>query len=344
MKSVKRLIQSLLVVFILFSCNMDMPEFDDYDYTAVYFPLQYPIRTLSLGEEEFDNSLDKELKFHIAPNIGGMYVNKKNWTVDFVVDESMAANLRDINGNSIKVLPQSYYTLNPGSRVEIQPGSFRGMIQVQLNQQFLNDTMAYRTHYVIPLRITGTSADYILTGEAIENLPNPDPRIPAHWVNPPKDFVLFAIKYVNPYHGAYLHHGVNTRYDQNNNQVSKTVYRQTYVVNNPLYQLTTNGTNVVHTNGIANFRGTVGGQYKMKLSFAENGDVVVGSLPGARWAASGTGKYVVGGGEWGEKPRDAIFLSYEYTDGNFLHKVTDTLVFRNRGLKFEEFTPVVIAP
>jgi hypothetical protein len=341
MKSVKRLIKLFVVLSVFFGCNTALPEFDDFDYTAVYFPIQYPIRTLSLGEEEFDNSLDKELKFHIAPNIGGMYENRKTWTVDFVIDENLAKDLTDISGNPLKALPQSYYSLSPAGRVEISPGSFKGMIQVQLNEDFLDDPMAFKTHYVIPLRIIASSADSILTGEAVEGIASPDPRIPSHWVVRPRNFVLFGIKYVNPYHGTYLHHGRNIRFDQNNNPVDTAVYRQIYLVNNPLYQLTTEGKNVVHTNGISSFRGAIGGQYKMELTFADNGDIVVGSLPGARWATSGTGKYVVGGGEWGQKPRDAIYLSYQYQDGNNRHQVTDTLIFRNRGLRFEEFVPRV---
>ena len=71
---------------MLFGCEQKNPVFPDFDYTAVYFPLQFPMRTLSLGEEEYDNTLDKELKFHISANIGGMYENTQDWSVDFVVD------------------------------------------------------------------------------------------------------------------------------------------------------------------------------------------------------------------------------------------------------------------
>ena len=37
-----------------------------------------------------------------------------------------------------------------------------------------------------------------------------------------------------------------------------------------------------------------------------------------------------------------MYLSYEYYDGlNNLHRVTDTLIYRNRGIKYEVFNPVV---
>jgi hypothetical protein len=69
MISMKRLIPLLSVMLLLNACEQKLPEYEDFEYTAVYFPHQYPIRTLSLGEEEYDNSLDQELKFHIAQNI-----------------------------------------------------------------------------------------------------------------------------------------------------------------------------------------------------------------------------------------------------------------------------------
>jgi hypothetical protein len=38
---------------------------------------------------------------------------------------------------------------------------------------------------------------------------SPDPRLAGDWGVSPKDFVLYAVKYVNPYHGAYLRRGVD---------------------------------------------------------------------------------------------------------------------------------------
>ena len=36
-----------------------------------------------------------------------------------------------------------------------------------------------------------------------------------------------------------------------------------------------------------------------------------------------------------------MYLSYEYHDGVNLHRATDTLIYRNRGIKYEVFNPVV---
>ena len=58
----------------------------------------------------------------------------------------------------------------------------------------------------------------------------------------------------------------------------------------------------------------------------------------------GSGSYVEEGSECGGEPRDALYLDYMYNDGVFDHQVYDTLVFRDRGIAFEEFLPVLMVP
>lgn len=337
----KRILSIITVVVLLTGCEQKLPEFDDFDYTAVYFPLQYPMRTLSMGEEtNYDNSLEKELIFHIAPNIGGMYENLEDWTVDFMVDESLAENISDNSGDTILPLPSSYYTLTPVDQVTIPAGSFKGLIEVQLSDAFLDDPLAYGNHYVIPLKITGTSADSILGGKSA--LPEDvvaDPRVGSDWEISPKDFVLYGIKYVNPYHGTYLHRGQDILYDTLNNPLDTNTYRQIYIVDDELWNLSTRGMDVLHTNGIANNKG---GGYRMELTISESGEIRIDSISGSEFLPTGSGTYVKDGGEWGGKPRDVIYLSYSFSQGDtILHQVNDTLVYRNRGIKFETFTPVV---
>jgi hypothetical protein len=336
----KRLIPILTVFALVTGCEQELPEFQDFEYTAVYYPFQYPMRTLSMGEEDaYDNSLEKELVFHIAPVIGGMYENTESWTVDFEVADTLAHHIENVGGDTILPLPASYYSLTPSGQVVIPPGSFRGMIEVQLTQDFLNDPLSYGNHYVIPLRITGTSADSVLTGLPSGVNPDPDPRRASDWSIQPKDFVLYGIKYVNPYHGTWLHRGRDVIYDPDNNPVDTVIYREIYIVDDELWNLDTRGMDVVHTDGIANFRG---GVYRMELTFNESGDIRIDSIPGSEFLPTGTGKFVQDGSEWGGKQRDAIYLSYTFTEGDTLtHQVHDTLVYRNRGIKFEELTPVL---
>ena len=53
---------------------------------------------------------------------------------------------------------------------------------------------------------------------------------------------------------------------------------------------------------------------------------------------SGSGSFQVDGDAWGGEARDAMYLQYTYMDPDTIrHEVRDTLVFRNRGLRFELF-------
>ena len=86
----KKLIFILLIISLFFSaCKNDDWEFPDYDYTTVYFAYQSPIRTITLGEDIFDTSLDNEHKCEIIATMGGVYKNHKNVVIDYRVDNSL---------------------------------------------------------------------------------------------------------------------------------------------------------------------------------------------------------------------------------------------------------------
>ncbi len=334
----KKILLLLSLAILLFSCENQEIEFPDFSYNAVYFPVQYPVRTLSLGEDRLDNSKDRELKFDIGISIGGMYENEQDWTVSYVVDESFCVGLV----NNVLPMPQEYYTLNPIDEVVIPSGSFSGLIEVQLTEDFLYDSLATSNHYVIPLRITGTDADSILTGLPL--IPDADKRIASQWDAgaPPKDFTLFMVKYINEYHGSYLRRGVDYTLDVSDNPIDTSVYRQKYVEEDQVVHLSTIG----RREDMTNFLGVnTGADYAAKLVFEETAGTVsvdsseVSSFPVTE---SINGLYVPDGDSWGGKDRDAIYLNYKYNDGNNDHLVFDTLVFRERGIKYEQFIPKVI--
>ena len=58
------------------SCHNQEVEFPDYDYSAVYFAYQTPVRTIVLGEDIYDTSLDNQHKLKIYAAMGGVYENK----------------------------------------------------------------------------------------------------------------------------------------------------------------------------------------------------------------------------------------------------------------------------
>jgi hypothetical protein len=341
----KKIIAFISAILALASCENIESDYKDYDFQAVYFPFQYPVRTLSLGNDNIDNSLDKQHKFHIGVSIGGLYIeNSKDWTVDYVVDNTLVENYL-VNGSSdtLRVLPASYYTLNPTGNVTIPKGSFSGLIEVQLTDAFFVDPKAIKGSYVIPLKISATSADSILSGKALPDLTIPaDRHVEAHWLSQqtPKDYTLFGIKYINPYHGKWLRRCQIIEKNPTNTTVIQTiVIRNTYIERDQIVALNTNSMTEV----ISNF---VGNLFTSKMSLTVAGTAVnIKTVTGAAVAASGSGTYKAGGESWGGKPYDALYLNYSYTLANGNNcSVMDTLVFRDRGIIVQEARPAVITP
>lgn len=339
----KTILIIISAVFVFVSCENMPIDYKDYDYQAVYFPFQYPVRTLSLGNDKIDNSLDKQHKFHIGVSIGGIYLNNsKTWTVDYEVDDSLVSNyLVNSNNDTLMVLPANYYTLNPTKTVVIPSGSFSGLIQVQLTDAFFNDPVSIKGNYVIPLKIKSTSADSILVGKALEDLPNaPDRHIESDWESQktPRDYTLFGIKYINPYHGKWLRRGqIIEKNPTNNAVIQTTIIRNQYIERDQIVELNTSSLTEVISNYIGN-------DFNSKMNITVSGsDVTISSIEGQTLVASGRGTFVTDGESWGGKLYDALYLNYTYTleNGNVC-LVNDTLVLRDRGIKIQEARPSVI--
>jgi len=279
--------------------------------------------------------------FDIGVSIGGMYENKQDWTVDYVVDHSLTDSVYTSTSPAYKIkpLPQDYYTLDPENTVIIQKGSFNGRIRVELTDNFFDDTLAVLGHYVIPLRITGTSADSILSG--FPAVQNPNSTDASHWEIEPKNWVMFGIKYVNAYHGSYLHRGRDvTVLTESGNPVDTTIFRDRYRERDPVIWLTTIGRKTVVTNGIGD---QTGEDYSMVLEFdndkGANGNVVVKPWNESSYEVAGSGTYFdksTSVEQWSLITWQSMHLNYSYDDGTYTHNITDTLVFRSREIAYEE--------
>jgi hypothetical protein len=336
----KNLIIIILFIMGIAACENQEQEFPDFDFQTVYFPHQLPLRTLSLGEDRVDNSLDREHKFDIGVSIGGMYENRQDWTVDYVVDPSLTDSAYT-GGDPILPLPTNYYTLDPANTVVIPKGSFNGLIRVELTDQFFNDNLAITGRYVIPLRITGTSADSVLSGK--QALPGEaDRRVVGDWESgkAPKDWVLYGIKFVNAYHGTYLHRGRDIIYS-GGVPIDTVEFRNRYVEKDMTILLTSLGQQSVATNGIANKISKTGKQ-SMELVFdnpsGAPGAITINPREGSNFAVTGTGQYfdmATSVESWTGLTWQSMYLNYTYTDGADTHQVVDSLVFRDRGIQFE---------
>ena len=337
------LISSILLT-ILTACNKDW-EFEDYKYSTVYFPYQTPVRTLVLGEDLFDNTLDNQHKFQIMAAMGGVYENTKDITLDVVVDNSLANNLRfgSANGDSVLAMPNNYYSLPGKSQIVIPTGKMMGGIEIQLTDAFFADPRSIKNTYVIPMRIASVNnVDSILSGKG--NVATPDRRKATDWAVAPKDYVLYAVKYVNPWHGFYLRRGVDMVKGANGNTAEDTtlVYRKDYVVKDEVVKVVTQSLTGATLDLNAKSKANVNMPFQLELKFDDKGKVTINNPATAMYTASGNGEFVKQGDMWGNEKRDVLHLNYEVNFGDAVHQFKDTIVLRDRGVKMETFTPVIV--
>ena len=77
----------------LTSCKNADISFPDYEGgVSVYFPYQYPVRTIVLGEDTYDTTLDNLHKCKIFATMGGAY-NGRDIKLEIAVDNTLCDNL-----------------------------------------------------------------------------------------------------------------------------------------------------------------------------------------------------------------------------------------------------------
>lgn len=232
-------------------------------------------------------------------------------------------------------------------------------------------------HYVIPLRITDYEGlDSLLTGVPAEDVTDPIKIKADDWQTLPKDYTLYGIKYMNKYQGIYLRRGEDAAVGTNESVKiyangsptettseiidSTTVYRSEFVVGDELLPLSTAGRNeVIATIDIRRPGIPTTSTLSLLLTFDDNQEVTVTNAdPTSSIVVTGSGKFVEDGDEWGGESRDVIHLEYEFLDEEIVvdteyffgrvvsektstlslyHTVKDTLVIRDRNVKFEQF-------
>jgi hypothetical protein len=350
----KRILIILAIFAGFLSCQNQDVDFPDYKYTTGYFPYQYPVRTLLLGNDIiYDNSNDNAHKFVVSVAMGGVYKNTKDRTFTFSVDNKLCDNvLFKSSGNPVRALPSNYYSLSSNDKIVIQSGNVNGGVEVQLTDAFFNDPDAYKLAYVLPLKLTGVNGlDSLLNGTP--SVDNPDPRVSGHWNILPKDFTMFAVKFRNPYDGTFLHRGI-TAIKSGSEQTSVS-YHKAYVEQDDLRSISTSGKNQVSFSTPVRITGT-SGNVNLLLNFPDGSTGTAdcsitgtASYQGAddqtySIAVSGSGRFIQGGEsgnneEWGGKKRDVLYLSYQFTDtqNNITCAATDTLVLRDRSMAFETY-------
>lgn len=336
----KKLLLILSLTIGLISCeNFDI-EHPDYAYTSGFFPYQFPVRTLVLGDYIYDNANDNAKKFVVSVAMGGVYENKQDRAFQIEVDNSLCNNILFSNGgDQIKALPSNYYTLSSTNKIVIQKGKMNGGIEVQLTDAFFADPQAIKNTYVVPIRLKSSSdVDSILVGNSSN--PNADPRIASQWIIAPKNFTMFAVKYINEFHGTYFHYGASTVKDAANAVIETTTYSTPYVENNPITKLVTSGRNQVTVS--TNMHSTkMPGGINMVLNFTGN-NCTIAAATGSAYTISGTGEFKSKAYSWGNKQRDGIVLNFTISNGVNTYTASDVLVIRDRGVVMEVYNPALL--
>lgn len=346
------------------SCYNADKEFPDYEGgTTAYFAYQFPVRTLILGNDIYDNTLDNEHKCRIWATMGGAY-GGRDAVADVIIDETLCDNLWfvDEGGNkTIRVtpMPSDYYHL-VGSTIPYK-GDARGYIEVEFTDKFFNDPEAVKNTYVIPLLMTNvTGIDHILTGTPREGL-KPSRTNTEDWDVLAKDYVLYCVKYMNPWQAKYIRRGVD---NVTEGGVTSTIVRKDFsLVNSDIEHYTDNPVNAndevcsITTKNMkqavfpVSFK-TSGASITCNLILTFNGNTCTISTDDEGVTAEGTGEFIVKGTEkseykeyqWGSndgKPvqRDILRLAYNvnFTNSDIQVSTTDTLVVRDRESNKKEF-------
>ena len=342
-----------LTLVACYNADHEFPDFQD--GTTAYFAYQFPVRTLVLGNDIYDNTLDNAHKCRIWSTMGGAY-GGRNAVADIVVDESLCNNLyfTDEGGNAaepVRPMPANYYQL--ASNTINYNGDARGYVEVQFTDAFFNDPKAVENTYVIPLLMTSVKGiDHILTGTPRPGF-NPVRVNLEEWAVLAKDYVLYCVKYMNPWQGKYIRRGAD---DIVENGATTTVVRKDFsLVNtdvehykeNPVNQndevcgiITKNMTQAVFPVAVnigKDASGDARPSQTCNLVLTFNGDKCTITSDDDEIASTGSGEFIVKGTErpeykdyqWGNidgKPvqRDILRLAYtvNFKKGRVIGKKT----------------------
>lgn len=322
MKRYIKMVAALLALMASFTaCENGDQTFDDYEGgTTAYFAYQSPVRTIVLGDDEYDTTLDKAHKLKILATFGGSY-NGRNATVNVAVDNSLCDNLTFADGTPVKAMPAEYYQLS--TTAFNFNGGMQGGTEVQLTDDFFKDPDAVKNTYVIPLVMQNqTGFDRIATGTLKEGKTGSRTNA-SIWETAPRDYVMYCVKYQNKYSGWWLtNHNTSTENIEKASQVQIT----TRTLNSSVYTVEfQEGSKILKAD--------------LLLTFDDKENCTITSLTeGVK--ATGSGSWADNGiHSWNNKDRDLMELNAEITfAGGVKKNLNEKLVWWRSGVSKEEFS------
>ena len=316
MKRYIKMVAALLALMASFTaCENGDQAFDDYEGgTTAYFAYQSPVRTIVLGDDEYDTTLDKAHKLKILATFGGSY-NGRNATVNVAVDNSLCDNLTFADGTPVKAMPKEYYQLS--TTAFNFNGGMQGGTEVQLTDAFFKDPDAVKNTYVIPLVMQNqTGFDRIATGTLKEGKTGSRTNA-SIWETAPRDYVMYCVKYQNKYSGWWLtNHNTSTENIEKASQVQIT----TRTLNSSVYTVEfQEGSKILKAD--------------LLLTFDDKENCTITSLTeGVK--ATGSGSWADNGiHSWNNKDRDLMELNAEITfAGGVKKSLNEKLVWWRSGV------------
>ena len=322
MKRYIKMVAALLALMASFTaCENGDQAFDDYEGgTTAYFAYQSPVRTIVLGDDEYDTTLDKAHKLKILATFGGSY-NGRNATVNVAVDNSLCDNLTFADGTPVKAMPKEYYQLS--TTAFNFNGGMQGGTEVQLTDDFFKDPDAVKNTYVIPLVMQNqTGFDRIATGTLKEGKTGSRTNA-SIWETAPRDYVMYCVKYQNKYSGWWLtNHNTSTENIEKASQVQIT----TRTLNSSVYSVEFQEGSTIY-------------KADLLLTFDDKERCTITSLTeGVK--ATGSGSWADNGiHSWNNKDRDLMELNAEITfAGGVKKNLNEKLVWWRSGVSKEEFS------
>ena len=310
----KKYLIFLLLSLVAVSCYEDY--IFDYEYTGIYFPYQYDVRTFVVGEG---------MKIEVGAALGGVRENTMDRTVDFSFDGSLvsAASLYQMQNLSseyirtatasvaaLELLPATHYTISNASQMVIKEGKHVGTVVVRADSlAFVTDPKSMVATYVLPFRIDEAEADSVVKA---------------------KNFNVVAFKYENMLFGKYWHGGATVRLDSVGTIIDTIRYdTQIPTPESKIWVLTTTSPNTVVTNAFSNQASMPNSQLALTLN---GGTITLASAPGSTYTFTPDGASTYNQAKLLQERK--LYLKYQYTmmvglKTRYCH-ATDTLTFRNR--------------
>ncbi|MEN6323607.1 MAG: DUF1735 domain-containing protein [Proteiniphilum sp.] len=278
----------------------------DYDHTAVYFGTQQPLRTL-VSRTDQDN-----LEFKIGVALGGLRENKKDYSVEFMIDEELLS--AQYGADKFTLLPEDCYTIENNNGTFIIPkGKFLGDRLVKIDKEkFANLPGSLENTYALPLRLTKTTADSIQNG---------------------KDYSIIVIKYIDEHSGAYYTKGWQAQWDGTAIvPETKVEYSHIDLSRNKIRLLTTQSLTQFDMAGMGNLgnsNGTASAADHLLVNLV-SGVVTLTTMPGSNIITDRGSSY--------NADTKTFTLDYIYTKDGVSYLVNEELILRQdveKELRFE---------